>query len=57
MLTNKPLNKRNTWPTVKRVKNFDRKIGQSKTYKIINEILNAMLIASSIIGGILWTAL
>jgi hypothetical protein len=53
----KPLNKRNTWPTVQRVKSFDRKIGQSKGYKIINEILDAMLIASAIIGGILWTAL
>ncbi len=54
---NNPLNKPNTWPTVQRVKNFDRKIGQTRTYKIINEILNAALIASAIIGGILWTIL
>jgi hypothetical protein len=39
------------------IKRHKHLLKTNKPYKIINEILDAMLIASLILGGILWIAL
>ena len=55
----KNLNHGQSWPTIKRIKNLDRKIGESKQYKYLDMILNRILVILCIIliGVELWNVL
>lgn len=58
-MLNNNLNQGKSWPTIKRIKNFDRKIGESKQYKQLDNLLNKILVLGCLIllGVELWNVL